>query len=381
LVEEAKKQNANAWQLARVVSEGPRHRVEITRAFSLGSCEVTVGAFRQFVDEARYATDAEKNGKGGLGPDEKGAWMARPESTWRHPKFSRTDKHPVVEVTFKDAQAFCHWLTLKEGFEYNVPTEAQWEYACRAGTTTGQGRVIRGGGWHNQDPNMCRSACRDAYPPEVACWVFGFRVARSITPHDKSGIQAQPKLPAATEASQKPTQPGAGAVAEPPKPEARSSEPAKLQPKGPEPPKPTLPATVEAKRTLACWEERARITRETFKGNAPPEIPARSAARAWNPEELAKRRMAYADRIAALDTSGVDHDLVVALRQEAALARRTSKAMLDVASALRSGPRTRLTRGLDSLDVVRRENHRMYDGGFDKLRAQFSQRHGVEFPP
>ncbi len=50
--------------------------------------------------------------------------------------FEQTDEHPVVNVSWNDAVAFCEWLSQKEGELYRLPTEAEWEYACRAGTTT-----------------------------------------------------------------------------------------------------------------------------------------------------------------------------------------------------------------------------------------------------
>ena len=50
--------------------------------------------------------------------------------------FEQTDEHPVVNVSWNDATAFCNWLSTKEGKTYRLPTEAEWEYACRAGTTT-----------------------------------------------------------------------------------------------------------------------------------------------------------------------------------------------------------------------------------------------------
>ncbi len=49
---------------------------------------------------------------------------------------SQTDDYPVVNVSWDDAKAFCDWLTRKEGKKYRLPTEAEWEYACRAGTQT-----------------------------------------------------------------------------------------------------------------------------------------------------------------------------------------------------------------------------------------------------
>src|SRR5205807_2172442 len=80
-----------------------------------------------FVKEEGYQTDAEK---------------AIANYTWLNPGFSvsskyqQTDEDPVVEVTWKDAVTFCQWLSKKEKKVYELPTEAEWEYACRAGTTT-----------------------------------------------------------------------------------------------------------------------------------------------------------------------------------------------------------------------------------------------------
>ena len=136
LLKEAKEKNYDAWYMDRLPAEAPRHRVRLTKPFYLGACEVTVGAFRRFVDDTGYKTDAEKDGKGGFGCDEKGVWAQKPEFVWRNPGFTQTDSHPVVNVSWNDAAAFCQWLSRKEGKEYRLPTEAQWEYACRAGSTT-----------------------------------------------------------------------------------------------------------------------------------------------------------------------------------------------------------------------------------------------------
>src|SRR6185295_7760894 len=57
-------------------------------------------------------------------------------SSWRDPGFLQTDNHPVVNVSWKDTQAFCAWLSVQEGKKYRLPTEAEWEYSCRAGTST-----------------------------------------------------------------------------------------------------------------------------------------------------------------------------------------------------------------------------------------------------
>ena len=118
--------------------EHPQHRVRITKPFYLGTYHVTRGQFRQFVADTAYKTDAEK-------ADPPGAWGWNPDkkkesfndkSSWRNVGFEQTDEHPVVNVSWNDAVACCKWLSRKEGKTYRLPTEAEWEYACRAGTTT-----------------------------------------------------------------------------------------------------------------------------------------------------------------------------------------------------------------------------------------------------
>lgn len=112
------------------------HRLRITQPFYLATHETTVAQFRRFVDETGYQTEPEYARVPGHG------WSAtHPEGfrgreySWCNPGFPQTDEHPVVGVTWNDAQAFCRWLSRKEGSEYRLPTEAEWEYACRAGKT------------------------------------------------------------------------------------------------------------------------------------------------------------------------------------------------------------------------------------------------------
>jgi formylglycine-generating enzyme required for sulfatase activity len=113
----------------------PQHRVVLTKPIYLGATEVTHGQFREFVDATGYVTDAERNG--GWGREDKG-WVKRPGYSWKNMgQRVSEDRHPVINVTWNDAAAMCAWLTSEDDLGvYRLPTEAEWEFACRAGSTT-----------------------------------------------------------------------------------------------------------------------------------------------------------------------------------------------------------------------------------------------------
>jgi formylglycine-generating enzyme required for sulfatase activity len=114
--------------------ELPRHAVQITRPFYLGTCEVTVGQFRRFAEDAGYKTAAESEPSSGFDAESRTFQYDRRGFDWRNVGWEQSDDHPVLNVCWSDAVAFCAWLSRQESRTYRLPTEAEWEFACRAGT-------------------------------------------------------------------------------------------------------------------------------------------------------------------------------------------------------------------------------------------------------
>ncbi|WP_145262637.1 bifunctional serine/threonine-protein kinase/formylglycine-generating enzyme family protein [Planctomycetes bacterium Pan216] len=120
-----------------VVSETPKHSVRISQPFYLGAHEVTRGQFRQFVERTGFTSEALSKGKNtdALTPM---AWWVKSKQL--------TDDCPATNVNWHEAQAFCEWLSKKEGKTYALPTEAEWEYACRANSSD---EFYWGNKWHD----------------------------------------------------------------------------------------------------------------------------------------------------------------------------------------------------------------------------------------
>ena len=116
-------------EVGRYRQEGPQRDVRIAQAFALGRTEVTREQWARFVEDTGYATQP-------------GCFVwngdrTAPEANagWRDPGFAQDDSHPAVCISWNDAQAYVAWLSRRTGKTYRLPSEEEWEYAARAGTT------------------------------------------------------------------------------------------------------------------------------------------------------------------------------------------------------------------------------------------------------
>jgi formylglycine-generating enzyme required for sulfatase activity len=109
----------------------PQHSVTIQHSFAIAKFDVARDEYAQFVAETNRP-DPDSC----YGPDESGGESDKKGANWHSPGFPQTGRDPVVCVNWDDAQAYAAWLSAKTGHAYRLPTESEWEYAARAGTTT-----------------------------------------------------------------------------------------------------------------------------------------------------------------------------------------------------------------------------------------------------
>jgi formylglycine-generating enzyme required for sulfatase activity len=119
----------------------PAHRVTIGREFAVGIYDVTRAQYSLFVHETHRS-----DGKGCDVIDPAGRWITDPNRTWHDPAFPQTELDPVVCVSWEDAKAYVYWLNAQIEQQpaagnpgtgpYRLPTETEWEYAARAGSST-----------------------------------------------------------------------------------------------------------------------------------------------------------------------------------------------------------------------------------------------------
>lgn len=156
----------------------PPHEVVVTKPFSIASQQVTVEQFAAFVKATNYVSTAENAGN----DTQRQVWSYQvtkiaPQAglSWKNPGFPQGPNHPVTCVSWDDAQAFCIWLSGRTGRTVRLPTEAEWEYCARAGTTSRY--------WWGDDPsaangamNLADQAMKSQFPQlrDSAAWDDGF---------------------------------------------------------------------------------------------------------------------------------------------------------------------------------------------------------------
>ena len=159
---------APAWEGCREDAEKPTHVVDVT-AFALSKYEVTRGQFEAFA--------------AATGHDLRGGCVGAENGSWRNQSW-QSDDHPVVCVSWNDAQSYARWPSSETGREYRLPSESEWEYAARAGTVTKWF-------WGDQDQERCGYAngrgdygCDDAWKQTAPVGSFG---ANGFGVHDMIG--------------------------------------------------------------------------------------------------------------------------------------------------------------------------------------------------
>lgn len=120
---------AEAGDPAADESEYPRHEVTIRRPFAIAKHLVTRADFETFVAETGYETEP------GCYIFTEAGWRVERQANWRVPGFAQSPRDPVVCVSWHDASAYAAWLSARSGKHYRLPSEAEWEFAARGGTT------------------------------------------------------------------------------------------------------------------------------------------------------------------------------------------------------------------------------------------------------
>ena len=123
-------ENEPERQNLQVGTETPQHKVSIAEAFAVGRFHITRGEFARFAKTTGYNTT------GGCYSLTGSEWRNNRTASWQSPGFPQDDTHPVVCVNWEDIKAYVAWLAEQTGKNYRLLSEAEYEYAARAGSTT-----------------------------------------------------------------------------------------------------------------------------------------------------------------------------------------------------------------------------------------------------
>lgn len=125
-------------EAGRQDAELPQHEVSIDKGFAMARSAITVGQFREFVRASGYVPDSVKLGGASVYDERSGALRDDTRATWQddYAGHKAADNLPVVNVSWNDAEAYANWLSQRTGKLYRLPSEAEFEYALRGGTTT-----------------------------------------------------------------------------------------------------------------------------------------------------------------------------------------------------------------------------------------------------
>jgi formylglycine-generating enzyme required for sulfatase activity len=118
--------------------EKPQHPVTLAKGFALARSAVTVAQFREFVRNSGYVPDSIKLGGASVYDERSGALRDDENATWQddYAGNKAADDLPVVNISWNDATAYASWLSQRTGKTYRLPSESEFEYALRGGTTT-----------------------------------------------------------------------------------------------------------------------------------------------------------------------------------------------------------------------------------------------------
>jgi formylglycine-generating enzyme required for sulfatase activity len=119
-------------------TETPQHEVTIDKGYALSQTDITVSQFRDFVRASGYKPESITQGGASVYDERTGVMRDVSNATWEddYAGHAATDNLPVVNISWSDARAYVQWLSQRTGKKYRLPSEAEFEYALRAGSTT-----------------------------------------------------------------------------------------------------------------------------------------------------------------------------------------------------------------------------------------------------